>query len=275
MVDMRLQSHSDDPLEEFPEWSEMLKRSVVRDLDPLVAAEAAQQAAQVAAAASLTLAAGASGAAISGGTTMTSATMSAATAANASILSTLGGKIGAAVLATAMVTGGAVITSTISTDGATDTAPITTNVDQALKVVETTSGSLSLDLDQDGLRIVDMVALPGWTATVTNQTASELSVMFSDDASTITVDAIVDRAGAIVTEITSQSSAAIDQAKDATPSLGSIAPEVNAPNTDGVADVQTDATLGAGATAETESGAAHGSAGADLSVDTSAGLNVN
>lgn len=273
MVDMRLQSHSDDPLEEFPEWSEMLKRSVVRDLDPLAAAEAAQQAARVAAAASLTLAAGASGAAISGGTTMTSATMSAATAANASILSTLGGKIGAAVLATAMVTGGAVITGAISTDAATDIAPITTTVDQALKVVETTSGSLSLDIDEDGLRIVDMAALPGWTATVTNQTASELSVMFSDAANSVTVDATVNEAGAIVTEITKHSSGIVDEANDAIPSLGSTVP--NAPDTAGAIDVQFDAALGAGATAETDSGAARGSAGADLAIDTSADLTLN
>lgn len=270
---MSQQSQSHDPLEEFPEWSANLKASVIPDLDPLAVAETAQLAARAAAAASLTTAAGSTGAIISGGTsTMTSATMSAATATNVSILSTLGGKIGAAILATAVVAGGAAVTGNLAVPATSDVAPVTSlldgTVDGTVKIVETASGSLSLDLTDEGLQIIDLVALEGWTATVTNQTTSELSVAFSDATGTVTVDAAIDEAGAIVTTVSDKVAAQVDEARNLLPE-----PVLEAPQVGGNAGAGTDITIGAGVAGDSTAGSAEGSAQTDVSIDTGLSLN--
>lgn len=206
---MRLKSNSDDPLEEFPEWSTELRNAMTADVDPLVVAETAQLGAETAAAASLTVAAGTAAGGLTGGTTtMTTATMSAASAAKGTIASTLSGKLAAVILASAAVTGGLAVTGNLPGISEPE-VPAATVTKTVPTIVDTVSGTVSLELAGETLSVVDIEPLAGWSATVVTDTASELTILFEGTEELVTVDAIVDEAGEIVTTVTSSTAVGV------------------------------------------------------------------
>jgi len=204
-----------DPLSEISDWADELQSAVVTEIDPLLAAQTAQHAAaaSIVAAASLATVAGATAGAVSGGTTMTSATATYSGAT--SIFSSLGSMIAAGVLAGATVGGGLAATGNLPDTIQGATADLAGHIGLELprpdlgglvEMVDVgTAGSVSLEVTDGVLSVVDLAAISGWQADVTQGANGTVEVIFTSAAEVLTMTAAVDADGTIrssVTELT-------------------------------------------------------------------------
>ena len=204
-----------DPLSEISDWADQLETAVVTEIDPLLAAHTAQQAAaaSIAAAASLATVAGATAGAVTGGTTMTSATATYSGAA--SIFSNLGSMIAAGVLAGATVGGGLAATGNLPDTVQSATADLAGHIGLELprpdlgglvEMVDVgTAGSVSLGVTDGVLSVVDLAAISGWQTDVTQEANDTVKVTFTNAAEVLTMTAAVDANGTIrssVSELT-------------------------------------------------------------------------
>jgi hypothetical protein len=196
-----------DPLSEIPEWADELQNAVVTGIDPLLAADTAQQAAaaSISAAASFATVAGAAAGAATGGSTMTSAT--AAYSGAAGISTGLGSKIAAWVLAGATVTGGLAATGHLpdAVQGATaDLAGYISlelprpELGRLVEMVDVGSaGTVSLEVADGVLSVVDLAAVGGWQTAVEQQANGAVKVIFTGADEVVTMTASVATDGTI------------------------------------------------------------------------------
>lgn len=206
------QNPAADPLSEISDWADTLQGAVVTEIDPQLAAATAQQAAaaSIAAAASLATVAGTTAGAATGGTTMTSAT--AAYSGAASIFSSLGSKIAAGVLATATVTGGLAATGNLPDTLQNASADLAGHIGVEVprpdltKLVEMvdvgTAGTVSLEVTDGVLSVVDLAAFAGWQADIKEQADGAVEVIFASADEVVTMTAAVAADGTIQSSVT-------------------------------------------------------------------------
>lgn len=204
------QQHNGDDLFDT-EWAAELRTAVVTDLDPDLVAATAHQAAQASAAVAASIAsAAAAGSTTIGGNTMTTATASMTGAASATA-SAMGTKLAALALAGATVTGGLAATGNLPDAVQSATADLVSKVGIELPrpdlagVIEMvdvgTAGTVSLSIVDGAVGVADLAAVGGWSASIEQAGAQEVTVTFTQEDSVIKLDARVGADGALITEV--------------------------------------------------------------------------